>query len=90
MRNPRNAYFYVFEDSVAALEDSLKLAPSSKSENVFITRLKDPALFHDRSEPVPGTFCTCQVQSYLDLSAAGERGRAAVKRPRRELLSWHK
>jgi len=85
-----SAYLYVDEDSVAALEDSLKLAPASKGENVFITRLKDPGLFDDRSEPVPGIFCTCPVQTYLDLSAAGERGREAAEHLRRELLSWHK
>ncbi|EWY39554.1 hypothetical protein N825_05495 [Skermanella stibiiresistens SB22] len=70
------------------LREFLKLAPASKGENVIVTVPRDPGIFRDRVEPVQGIGCTSPVQTYLDLSIAGEHGRAAAEHLRRETLSW--
>ena len=44
----------------------------------------------DAIEPAPGSVCTGPVQTYLDLAAAGERGREAADHLRQEKLAWHR
>jgi hypothetical protein len=70
------------------LQVALKLAPASKGENVIVTVPKDSGLLSDTVEPAPGAVCTSPVQTYLDLSIAGERGAEAAEHLRRERLSW--
>jgi hypothetical protein len=81
-------YFYADEAGAVALQQELKLSSAAKGENVVITRLEDRGLFRDAIEPAPGILCTSQVQTYLDLAAAGERGREAADHLRRERLIW--
>ena len=66
------------------------LAPISKGENVVITFPNDLGLLIDTVEPAPGAVCTSPVQTYLDLSTAGERGAEAADHLRKEMLSWPK
>src|SRR5471032_154419 len=70
------------------LQTALKLAPASKGENVVVTVPKDLGLLADAVEPAPGAVCTSPVQTYLDLSIAGERGAEAADHLRQERLSW--
>ena len=42
----------------------------------------------DTVEPAPGAVCTSPVQTYLDLSIAGERGAEAAAYLRQQKLSW--
>ncbi|WP_028216483.1 type IV toxin-antitoxin system AbiEi family antitoxin [Paraburkholderia oxyphila] len=81
-------YFYADESGLDRLCDALKLSPASKGENVVVTLLDDPGLFLDSVEPAPGVVCTSPVQTYLDLSNAGERGREAADHLRDERLQW--
>lgn len=81
-------YFYADEAGADALQQVLKLSSAAKGENVLLTRLEDRGLFRDAIEPAPGIVCTSQVQTYLDLAAAGERGREAADHLRRERLIW--
>jgi hypothetical protein len=81
-------YFYADEAGLERLQSALKLSAISKGENVVLTLLKDSGLFRDAVEPVPGAICTSPVQTYLDLAAAGERGREAADHLRRERLIW--
>ncbi|MGD0104309.1 MAG: type IV toxin-antitoxin system AbiEi family antitoxin [Rhodopila sp.] len=81
-------FFYADEAGLEALRQALKLSPAAKGENVIVTRLEDHGLFRDAIEPAPGIVCTSQVQTYLDLAAAGERGREAADHLRRERLIW--
>lgn len=81
-------YFYADEDGLDALRSGLKLSATSKGENVIVTLPKDRGLFLDRVEPAPGIICTSPVQTYLDLAAAGERGREAADHLRCERLTW--
>jgi hypothetical protein len=83
-------YFYADQAGLERLRESLKLSPSSKGENVVVTVLKDEGPFRDAIEPAPGAFCTSAIQTYLDLWAAGERGREAAEHLRQERLSWPK
>jgi hypothetical protein len=81
-------YFFANEEGLRKLQAALKLAPASKGENVVITVPKDLGLLADTIEPVPGAVCTSAVQTYLDLSIAGERGAEAAEHLRQGRLSW--
>lgn len=81
-------YFYADATGLERLKSYLKLSLASRGENVVVTLPKDEGLFGDVEEPAPGTFCTSAVQTYLDLTAAGERGREAAEHLRRERLKW--
>jgi hypothetical protein len=81
-------YFYTDNAGLERLQVGLKLSPASKGENVVVTLPKDQGLFRDTIEPAPGAVCTSPIQTYLDLTAAGERGREAAEHLRRERLTW--
>jgi hypothetical protein len=83
-------YFFADEAGLRKLQAALQLAPVSKGENVIVTVPKDLGLLADTIEPAPGAICTSAVQTYLDLSIAGERGAEAAEHLRRERLSWPK
>jgi hypothetical protein len=81
-------YFFADAEGLRKLQAALNLAPSAKGENVVITIPKDLGLLADTVEPAPGAICTSPVQTYLDLSIAGERGVEAADHLRQERLSW--
>lgn len=83
-------YFFADEDGLHKLQVALKLSTVSKGENVVVTVPKDLGLLADTLEPAPGAICTSPVQTYLDLSIAGERGAEAAEHLRQERLSWPK
>jgi len=82
-------HFFADEEGLGKLRAALKLAPALKGENVVVTVPKDAGLLADTVEPAPGAVCTSPVQTYLDLSIAGERGAEAAEHLRQERLSWH-
>lgn len=81
-------YFFADGEGLRKLHSALKLAPASKGENVVVIVPKDLGLLSDTVEPAPGAVCTSPVQTYLDLSIAGERGTEAADHLRQEKLSW--
>lgn len=81
-------YFYATETGLEKLKTALKLAPATKGENVIITLPKDEGLLSDTVEPAPNAICTSTVQTYLDLSLAGERGEEAAQHLRQERMIW--
>ncbi|RCI77194.1 hypothetical protein DNK03_21450 [Brucella anthropi] len=83
-------HFYADAAGLNRLRDALKLSPAASGANVVVTVLKDRGLFNDIVEPAPNVICTSPVQTYLDLSIAGERGAEAAEHLRKELLSWRK
>ncbi len=83
-------YFFADEEGLRKLQAALKLAPASKGENVVVIVPKDLELLADTIEPAPGAICTSVLQTYLDLSIAGERGAEAAEHLRLERLSWPK
>jgi hypothetical protein len=82
-------YFYANQAGLGKLQQQLVLSSPIKGENVIVVRLYDDDLFRDAAEPAAGIICTRAVQTYLDLAAAGERGREAADHLRRERLQWH-
>lgn len=82
-------YFYADRSGAEHLCAALNLAPTSKGENVVIRIPEDTGILDDSIEPVPSILCTSEVQTYLDLYAAGERGREAADHLRTERLRWH-
>ncbi|HMM73554.1 MAG TPA: hypothetical protein PKC22_15270 [Rhodocyclaceae bacterium] len=83
-------YFFADTEGLRKLQEALKLAPALKGENVIVLVPKDEGLLADTVEPAPGAVCTNPVQTYLDLSIAGERGAEAADHLRQEKLSWPK
>jgi hypothetical protein len=81
-------YLYADDKAAFVLRDGLALTSPARGENVMITQIKDRGLFRDAVEPAPHVSCTGPVQTYLDLYAAGERGREAAEHLRREKLKW--
>jgi len=81
-------FFYADDAGLNRLQELLKLSSASKGENVIITVPKDHGLLRDAIEAAPGIICTSPVQTYLDLTASGERGREAADHLRREKLTW--
>lgn len=81
-------YFYADSEGLENLTKALQLTPTSKGENVVITIPKDKGLLLDTVETAPGVICTSPVQTYLDLSIAGERGKEAARHLRKETLIW--
>lgn len=83
-------YFYADELGGKNLRETLQLSSPQIGENVVILIVKDGGIFLESKEPVPGIVCTSEVQTYLDLSIAGERGREAADFLREKLLQWHR
>jgi hypothetical protein len=83
-------YFFADTEGLRKLQEALKLAPASKGENVIVLVPKDEGLLADTVEPASGAVCTSPVQTFLDLSIAGERGAEAADHLRQEKLSWPK
>ena len=76
----RQATTFFFADAVgrAAVRRHLHLEPAARGENVVIEEPKEDDVFVARLEPAPGIWCSGAVQTWLDLSASGERGREAA------------
>lgn len=83
-------YFFADKAGLLKLQKELKLVPASKGENVVVTIPKDLGLLSDVVEPAPGAICTSPVQTYLDLSIAGERGTEAANHLHHGRLVWPK
>jgi hypothetical protein len=82
-------YLYADDTGLDRLQGLLKLSSASKGENVVITVPIDQGIFHGTMEPAPGIICTSLVQTYLDLTVAGERGQEAAEHLRREKMKWN-
>jgi hypothetical protein len=81
-------FLYADEGGLKRLHHALKLSSATKGENVVVTVLRDEGPLLDTIEPAPGVVCSSPVQTYLDLTAAGERGQEAAGHLRQEKLQW--
>ena len=81
-------FLYADRNGLDRLVSALKLTATSLGENVVITVLDEDGLFLDTVEPTPGVFTTSPVQTYLDMTTGGERGREAAEHLRHEALPW--
>jgi hypothetical protein len=83
-------FLYAERSALNDIRKELQLSSSAKGENVIIIFPKDQGVFLDSYEPSPGIRCTSPLQTYLDLSVAGERGAEAADYLRRMRLTWQK
>ena len=83
-------FFYSDEAGLISLQRHLKLTSTGRGENVIVLCPKNVDIFRDKVEPAPGIICTSPVQTYLDLIAAGERGREAAEHLKMQKLTWHR
>lgn len=81
-------HFYADHQGLEVLKEALQLTPVTKGDNIVITLPKDKALLFDTVEPSPGVLCTDPIQTYLDLSIAGEPGQEAAHYLRQEKFRW--
>jgi hypothetical protein len=70
------------------LHQALALQPAVNGANVVVTMPAHEGVFLDAVHPSPDIACTSPVQTFLDLSAAGERGKEAAAHLRSKLLRW--
>lgn len=70
------------------LHQTLALQPAVNGANIVVTMPAHEGVFLDAVHPSPGIVCTSPVQTFLDLSAAGERGKEAAEHLRSKLLRW--
>lgn len=81
-------YFYANQAALDRIKTALPLSSASKGENVIVYIPRDQGVFLDSEEPAPGIRCTSPLQTYLDLSKNGERGKEAAEHLRRMKLAW--
>ncbi len=81
-------YLYADEAGLADLKVALKLGPAQKAANVVIRVPNEDGVLADTVRPEANIVCTSPVQTYLDLSNAGERGQEAAQHLRERLLQW--
>ena len=81
-------YFFADREGATRIADTLRASGVDRGGNVTIRILKDHDILVDTISPAPGVICTSPVQTYLDLSVAGERGVEAADHLRRKELSW--
>lgn len=79
-------FFYADKAGGAILKQHLQLHPVSRGENVVLLEPKEDDVFTGRMEAAPGIWCCGLVQTWLDLSRAGERGAEAAEHLLREKL----
>lgn len=70
------------------LQQSLALQPAVSGANIVVTLPSHKGVFLDAVHPSPGIACTSPIQTFLDLSTAGERGKEAAEHLRSKLLRW--
>jgi len=85
-------FFYADKPGAEILKRHLQLQPVSGGENVVIMYPHEDDVFSGRVEAAPGIWCSGWVQTWLDLSVAGERGIEAAEHLLREKLlpAWKK
>lgn len=79
-------FFYADKQGAEILKQRLQLQPVSRGENVVVLEPREDDVFSGRVEAAPGIWCSGLVQTWLDLSAAGERGGEAAEHLLREKL----
>ena len=78
----RQATQFFYADKVGAdiLKRHLELQPVARGENIVLIEPREDDVFSGRVEAAPGIWCSGLVQTWLDLSVAGERGNEGAER----------
>lgn len=85
-------FFYADKQGAEILRRHLQLQPMGRGENIVLLEPREDDAFIGRVEAAPGIWCTGLVQTWLDLSVAGERGGEAAEHLLQEKLlpAWKK
>jgi len=77
----RHASYFFYADSrgIEILDKTLQLKPVERGENVVTWEPWEDGVFLGRVQAAPGVWCSSPLQTWLDLSASGERGREAAE-----------
>lgn len=83
-------FFYADKHGAEILKRHLQLQSVSRGENIVLLEPREDDVFAGRLEAAPGIWCSGLVQTWLDLSAGGERGDEAAEHLLQEKLlpSW--
>lgn len=79
-------FFYADRQGAEILRRHLQLQAVSRGENVIILEPDEDDVFSGRVEAAPGIWCSGLVQTWLDMSVAGERGGEAAEHLLQEKL----
>ena len=79
-------FFYADVQGLDVLRCHLQLQSVARGENVILCEPREDDIFKGRVEAAPGVWCSGLVQTWLDLSVAGERGGEAAEHLLREKL----
>jgi len=79
--NVRQGTLYVYADAEGKeiLKRNLDLRPAGAGGNVVVLEPREDDVFTGSVEAVPGVWCAGLVETWLDLSVAGERGVEAAE-----------
>lgn len=79
-------FFYADKQGAEILKRHLQLQSVSRGENVVVLEPREDDVFSSRVEAAPGIWCSGLIQTWLDLTVAGERGGEAAEHLLREKL----
>lgn len=79
---------YADARGLARLEDALALEGVPSGSNVDVVVLEGRDILDESARLDSGHICTSPVQTYLDLSLQGDRGKEAAEFIRAKLLNW--
>lgn len=80
-------FFYADSQGAELIKKHLRVEPASKGENIVIFRPGDDMMWDEGIVLPHDLRGTSLVQTYLDLSASGDRGREAAAHFRRETMA---
>jgi Transcriptional regulator, AbiEi antitoxin, Type IV TA system len=83
-------FFYADREATLDLKTALALSKPTMGENVIVWIPSNDGVFTDSFEVDGGIRCTSPLQTYLDLSQAGDRGLEAADHLRKAKLAWQK
>jgi hypothetical protein len=83
-------FFYADREAIPALKKALELNEPAMGENVIVWIPNDWGVFTDSFEVDGVVRATSALQTYLDLSQAGDRGLEAADHLRKAKLAWRK
>jgi hypothetical protein len=81
-------FFYAGQEAIPALKETLGLSKPAMGENVIVWIPNDEGVFTDSLQIDGAIRCTSPLQTYLDLSQAGDRGIEAADHLRKAKLAW--
>lgn len=87
VRHPKN-YIYADEPGFVSLTNAISLKPVSKGGNIVVVIPEEDGVLDDAIQVSEGLRATSTVQTYLDLSNSGDRGKEGAQFLRSKMMDW--